>query len=86
MASSDDIETNTKFAEKNNAKFPILSDSDKSVANQYGVIASHGFPDRWTFYIGGDGKILAIDKSVNPQTAGSDIVKTLVDLGVVDDA
>jgi thioredoxin-dependent peroxiredoxin len=37
---------------------------------------------RWTFYIGPDGKILDVDRSVKPGTAGEDILAKLAALGV----
>ena len=37
---------------------------------------------RWTFYIGGDGKILAIDQSPTTATAGEVMIKKLDELGV----
>jgi len=41
-----------------------------------------GVAKRWTFYIGKDGKILAIDKDVKVDTAGADIAAKLAALGV----
>ena len=41
-----------------------------------------GFANRWTFYIGPDGKILEIDKKVKPQTAGQDVAANLEALKV----
>jgi len=41
-----------------------------------------GFANRWTFYIGPDGKILFIDKAVKPATAGPDVAAKLAELGV----
>ena len=38
--------------------------------------------NRWTFYIGPDGKIVAIDKMVNPANSGQDIVAKLKELKV----
>jgi peroxiredoxin Q/BCP len=82
-ASADDIDTNTRFAESLDADFPILSDGDKTVAEAYGVLMpEHGLPNRWTFYIGPEGKILAIDTKVNVKTAGADIAAKLGELGV----
>ena len=82
-ASADDIETNTKFAKSLDADFTILSDADKKVAGAYGVLKPDGgVSNRWTFYIGTDGKILATDKSVSVKTAGADIAKRLGELGV----
>jgi peroxiredoxin Q/BCP len=41
-----------------------------------------GLANRWTFYIGKDGKVLLIDKSVKTDTAGADIAAKLAELGV----
>lgn len=63
--------------------YPILSDPDKTVARAYGVLDPSGeYAHRWTFYIGKDGKILAIDREVHPATAGADITAHLTALGV----
>jgi peroxiredoxin Q/BCP len=82
-ASVDDAETNKKFAEHVEADYPILSDPEKKVAAAYGVVTpERQLASRWTFYIGPDGKILAIDQKVSPRTAGADIVTKLQELGV----
>jgi peroxiredoxin Q/BCP len=87
MASVDTPEDNKAFAEKEHADFPILADPDKKVANAYGVIPPGRPPDRqtasrWTFYIGPDGKIAAIDKAVKPAEAGEAVVAKLTELGI----
>ena len=82
MASVDDLETNKAFADQNNANFPILSDSSKTVSEAYGVLAGMGYSKRWTFYIDAEGKVSKIDKDVNPRTAGRDLLKNLVALEV----
>ena len=82
MASTDTLSDNTAFAEKNEASFPILADTDKSVSSAYGVLGESGFAGRVTFYIGPDGHISRIDKAVNPRTAGEDLLAALQDLGV----
>lgn len=43
---------------------------------------SDGVADRWTFYIGKDGKVLKIDKDVHPRSAGADVAAALESLGV----
>ena len=79
----DTPETNKKFAESLDLDYPILSDPGGDVARAYGVVmAVAGVPARWTFYIGKDGKILHIDKQVNPSTAGSDVAARLAELGI----
>jgi thioredoxin-dependent peroxiredoxin len=89
MVSVDDLEQNKKFAEQEQADFPMLSDPDKKVATAYGVLGPPP-PDptrrqnarRWTFYIGPDGTILFIDKAVSTATAGEDLAKKLDELKV----
>ena len=82
MASTDDHETNTKFARKNNANFPILSDPDGLVASRYGVKSVIGFAKRWTFYIDKDGRVVEIDKKINLMNAGKDMESNLIALNV----
>jgi peroxiredoxin Q/BCP len=67
MVSVDTLEDNTGFAKKESADFPILADPTKATAAKYGVLRAFGtneWANRWTFYIGPDGKIVAIDKQV----------------------
>ena len=80
-ASVDDADTNRKFAQSLSLDYPILSDPNKKTAEAYGVLQS-GFAARHTFYIGPDGRILLVDRSVNASAAGDDVVKRLVELKV----
>jgi peroxiredoxin Q/BCP len=73
---------NKAFAQAHNADFPLLSDPSKEVANAYGVLSERGFANRWTFYIGKDGKITSIDKQVKPATSAEDMAAMLKQLGV----
>ncbi len=87
MISVDTPEDNKAFAEKEHADFPMLSNPDKKVAYAYGVIppdapAERQFARRWTFYIGPDGTIRAIDRQVKPATSGQDVVAKLQELGI----
>lgn len=79
-ASVDTVETNVKFAASLGIDYPILSDATKDVARAYGVLSPSGFASRWTFYIGADGRILDIDKSVSAGTHGGDMVARLTAL------
>lgn len=82
-ASTDPAETNKKFAESLSADYPILSDPDGSVAKAYGIYnAERKAAARHTFYIGENGKILAIDTAVKTDTHGADVAKKLGELGV----
>ena len=85
-ASCDTTELNKKFAEKLELKktdYPLLSDTSKKVAKAYGILnEAGGYPNRVTFYIGKDGKILHIDKKVKTGSHGKDIAKKLKELKV----
>lgn len=80
-ASTDDAETNRKFAESLALDYPILSDPGGKVAGAYGVLRI-GYAARHTFYIGKDGTILFVDRDVKPATAGEDIVRRLAELKI----
>lgn len=82
MASVDTEADNAIFAKNNEANFPLLSDTDKSVAAAYGVLSPRGSANRWTFYIGPDGNILKIDKQVNVNAAGADLTSNLAALKI----
>ncbi len=82
MISVDTLEDNTRFAKEHEADYPILSDVSKEIANKYGVLGKSGFANRWTFYIGPDGKILHIDNAVKPASSGPDMVAQLATLNV----
>lgn len=73
---------NTRFAESLGITYPILSDPTRDVARAYGVLSRSGYASRWTFYIGVDGRILAIDKEVHAASHGSEIAARLKELGV----
>jgi peroxiredoxin Q/BCP len=82
-ASTDKPETNRDFAASLEADYPILSDPSKQTARAYGVASAlMPWASRWTFYIGRDGRILHVDKDVNPSTAGADVVARLKVLGI----
>jgi len=82
-ASCDEPELNKKFAASLEVDYPILSDPGRNVAAAYGVVDDKvRWARRWTFIIGPDGKILAIDKAVKTATHAKDIAAKLAELGV----
>ena len=84
-ASVDTPEENKKFAQSLGLDYPILSDPSKKVAEAYGVVdQKRPVAQRWTFYIGEDGKIKEIDKKVQTQSHGKDIGAKLKALGVAE--
>ena len=82
MISVDPLDKNKSFAQDEHADFPLLSDPTKKTADAYGVLGMLGMANRWTFYIGKDGTIRAIDKSVKPATSAEDMAARLRELGV----
>jgi len=85
MASVDPIEGekgNKAFAEAHKADFPLLSEPTKKTAEAYGVLNPRGVASRWTFYIGKDGRIAYIDKTVKPATSAEDMAAKLGELKV----
>src|SRR5699024_1246673 len=82
MISVDPLRKNIEFAEKVGADFPLLSDESKEVAKAYEVLNFFGLAKRYTFYIGKDGKILAIDRHINPSTSAEDMMAKLEQLNV----
>tara|TARA_S200000501_G_scaffold353538_1_gene373406 strand:- start:2214 stop:2807 length:594 start_codon:yes stop_codon:yes gene_type:complete len=82
MASTDNIKRVVKFAKALDAQFPILSDSNKQVSRQYGVLFLGMASKRVTFYIDKDGKIAHVDDDVRPETAAQDIVRKIKELGI----
>ena len=84
-ASVDTAEQNTKFAKSLDLDYPILSDPDKTVAKDYGVLnTARGFSNRWTFYIDKEGVIKAIDKEVKVDKAGTDVAAKVKELGLAE--
>jgi peroxiredoxin Q/BCP len=81
-ASVDAPATNAEFAQSLEFPYPILSDETTAVARAYGVLSSTGFPSRWTFYIGRDGRILDIDRQVKAAFHGRDVAARLHALGI----
>ena len=84
MASVDTVDENKRFAEKHQAKFPLLCDTTQDVTKLYGVGVKYDdqlYSDRWTIYIDKQGIVKKVDKKVKPKTAGPDMVRTFSDLG-----
>ena len=74
---------NKAFAESLALDYPILSDPTMETARAYGVLhAQRPVAQRWTYYIGKDGKILHIDKDVKPGSHAADMAARLKELGV----
>lgn len=87
MISVDPVEQNKAFGEQYKADFPLLADPTKKTAEAYGVLRDFGgsigvVSQRWTFYIGKDGKVAAVDRAVKPATSAEDVAAKLAELKV----
>ncbi len=65
--STDTVEAQKAFHEKEMLNFPLLADSDKKMSEAYGVLQPSGRAARVTFVIGTTGTITHIDRNVNAQ-------------------
>ena len=82
-ASCDTPEYNKEFADEHMFDFPLLSDPDRKVALEYGlVVGDKKTPSRWTIFVSKDGKIAFIDKEVKAASHAEAVLKKLVELKV----
>ena len=82
MVSLDSPERNREFAKSIDAELTLLSDPDGKVADAYGVLAHSGdHARRWSFLIDRSGVIQRIDREVRPGSYGTDLLRTLGELG-----
>ncbi len=66
--STDNLDTQTRFAESLDLEFPLVADEDKSVSDAYGTLnALRRASTRQTFGIGSDGQIVYHNADVKPR-------------------
>ena len=80
--SGGDEKSKTKFCEKQNLKILLLSDSDFSVSNNYGVYGEKSFMgrkymgiSRWTFVLNKNHKIIKIYDKVKPGIHSKEVLE-----------
>ena len=80
--SGGDEKSKTKFCEKHDLKILLLSDSDFSVSNNYGVYGEKSFIgrkymgiSRWTFVLNKDHKIIKIYDKVKPAEHSQEVLE-----------
>lgn len=62
--SAQDMASHESFAAKYGFKFPLLADTDKSVATAYGTVGPLGFPRRSVFVVDGAGIIRYVHRAI----------------------
>ena len=82
--SVDDVKSHKKFVEKHNLNFPLLSDIDKKVVEEYGVWKEKSMfgkkymgIQRDTFLIDERGKLMQHFKKVNPLKHAEQVLEVL---------
>ncbi|MCC7462001.1 MAG: peroxiredoxin [Gammaproteobacteria bacterium] len=75
-----DVASKKAFATKHGLPFPLLADTDKSVAKAYDVLSPMGFAKRETFIIDPLGTITRHYAAVDPNTHSTQL---LADLGAL---
>jgi peroxiredoxin Q/BCP len=77
------VESHEKFCRRNDLKFPLLADVEKSVAGAYGILGPLGFPRRSVFVIDGDGTVRYAHRALAGLTFRSteELVKAVVEAG-----
>jgi peroxiredoxin Q/BCP len=73
--SLDDVVSQKQFVDKEKLNFPLLSDTDGSVARKYRTLPEGGkYTSRVTFVVDPKGVVRHVDRSVQVATHGSDLV------------
>ena len=64
-----------EFKDKYDLEFDLLSDSEKKMGKLYGVNSFYFFPQRKTFLINEEGKLVHVIDSVNIDSHANDILE-----------
>ena len=75
-----DVASKKKFAAKHSLPFPLLADTDKSVAKAYGVLSMLGWSNRETFIIDPSGKVAKHYPDVDPKAHSAQLLADLAKL------
>jgi peroxiredoxin Q/BCP len=81
--SLDDVKSHAEFAQKYHVPFPLLSDADRKVATEYGVLTSTmgmHYAKRTTFLIDPNGKIAKVYQDVDPEKNSAQVLGDLAQL------
>lgn len=81
--SLDEVKSHAEFAEKYHVPFPLLSDAERTVAANYGVLASRmgmHYARRTTFLIDPQGRIAKVYTDVDPEKNSAQVLADLATL------
>lgn len=75
--SNDEVKSHRAFCDNEKLPFPLLADTDKTIANAFGVRSIFGFYQRITFLIDGDGVIQKVFDPVNPTQHAAEVIAAI---------
>jgi peroxiredoxin Q/BCP len=80
-ASFDQVEDNAAFAQRLGLSFPLLCDSDRSVALAYGACQDlrARYPDRVSVLIDEQGRVMRVYDQVDPRDHAARVLADLID-------
>ncbi len=78
--SVDSEKSHTKFRDKYNLNFTLVSDKSKDIAAKYGVLSDRGVASRVTFIIDRKGKVAHVYEKVTPKDHSSEVMNKIVEL------
>ena len=78
--SLDDQQKHQQFTEKESLNFPLLVDKDGGICKAYGVPINDTWPERWTFLINKEGKIVKKYEKVDPRKDSENLLKDLEEM------
>jgi thioredoxin-dependent peroxiredoxin len=73
--STDTLELQQKFTEKEKLTVPLLADADKSVTKAFGVLSDRGMANRYTFVIDKTGTVRKVYNKVAPKDHPEEVLK-----------
>ncbi len=80
--STDDADSHSEFAAKEDLGFDLLADPDGKVAEAFGVDTAGGAADRTTFVCAG-GQVCGVYEGVHPDGHARQVLRDMLELGLV---
>jgi peroxiredoxin Q/BCP len=65
---------NKAFADKFGLQFPLLSDTERTLAEAVGAAGAMGFPSRISYLVGANGKVLKAYPKVSPAEHAAEVI------------
>ncbi len=78
--STDKVEEQQKFTDKEKLNFPLFADPEKKVTKAFGVLNTNGNAKRWTFIIDKEGVVRKIYTEVAPAKHPEEVVEFIKSL------